>query len=113
VGKPLLVLQDPRCPLGLKVMPTSICPLAADRLRALQNGDANTMVGCEFYINDVPSNLCFFSYMHNNAGMEHQTIDISSKLLITQATVYSSLNKALEKAKEIGLVDLILDDDEI
>ncbi len=102
--------MDERCPLGLKTMPKSICPLGVQRLRAIENEEVGekALVGCDWYINDAESNYCFFSYMADNEGIDHNTIDISGKLLITQAAVYSGLNRAIEVMKEEGAVDLIL-----
>lgn len=103
--------QDPRCPLGLKCFPGQICPLAVERLRALEQIDGNAshvqeekLPGCSFAINDKDSNYCFFRYMYENEGKDHPTIEIAEKLLITQAAVYSGLNRAIVKIKESDLV---------
>jgi len=103
--------QDKRCLLGLRCFPTQICPLAISRLKALEQIDGDTshiqedkLAGCPWAINDKDSHYCFFRYMHDNAGKDHPTIDIAEKLLITQAAVYSGLNRAVAKIKESDIV---------
>jgi hypothetical protein len=111
--------MDPRCPLGLKVLPTSVCPLAVERLRALENGAGNVshlhedkLPGCTWAINDKDSSYCFFKYIRDNKGVSHDTIHIGQKLLITQAAVYSGLNRAIERTKECGILEIINRDEE-
>lgn len=99
--------MDNRCPLGLSDFPTSVCPLAVDRLRALENESGNIshlkeskLPGCPWYCKDKESNYCFFAYIYNNRDTEHTTIDIAEKLSITQAAVYSGLNRAIGKIEK-------------
>lgn len=103
--------QDRRCPLGLNCFPAQVCPLAVERLKALERAGGNashiqegSLEGCEWAINDRDSNYCFFRYIHDNAGKDHSTIEIAEKLLITQAAVYSGLNRAVSKIKDSDLV---------
>lgn len=103
--------MDKRCPLGLNCFPTQTCPLAIQRLKALEQVDGNAshvqeakMPGCDWAVNDKDSNYCFFKYMHDNEGKDHPTIEIAEKLLITQAAVYSGLNRAVSKVKESDIV---------
>lgn len=110
MSKALRVMDD-RCPLGLQDFPTSVCPLAVERLRAMRNnkGDAqNVKVGCEWYIASKEANYCFHKYMAQNEGESHATIDIASLLHVTQAVVYSDLTKAVGKVKEAGVGELLL-----
>jgi hypothetical protein len=112
---PVVAEMDERCPLGLKILPQSICPLAAQSLRALRNnpGQAEKLeLPCQWYINDRDSNYCFFKYIHDNVGKDHNTIDIASLLLTTQASVYSAQSRALQKAEDIGLAEMILSEQE-
>jgi hypothetical protein len=99
--------MDDRCPLGLNDFPTSVCPLAVERLRHLENESGNVshlkeskLPGCDWYCKDKDSNYCFFSYIHDNKDKEHTTIEIAEKLSVTQAAVYSGLNRALEKVEK-------------
>jgi len=106
--------MDDRCPLGLKSLPTSVCPLAAERLRAIRNNQAeakNITAGCDWYIQDRSANYCFFKYMADNEGEGHDTINIASLLHITQATVYADLDSAIQKTKEAGIGEIILGED--
>jgi hypothetical protein len=106
-----LRVMDERCPLGLKSLPTSVCPLAAERLRALRNSPNDPkaeQVGCSWYIADRPSNYCFFKYVHDNEGQGHETIEIAALLHATQANVHANLGKAIEKVKDAGLGDVLL-----
>ena len=106
--------QDKRCPLGLKCHPTQYCPLAIQRLKALERADGNVshlqeskIPGCDWYCADKDSNYCFFKYIHDNSGKDHSTIDIAEKLSITQAAVYSGLNRAITKLKEMKIYKLL------
>ena len=109
-------VMDPRCPLGLSDFPTSVCPLAIERLRHLENESGNVshqkesrLPGCDYYIKDKDSNYCFFAYINQNKDKEHSTIEIAEKLSITQAAVYSGLNRGLEKV-QTEVVDMIRGD---
>lgn len=109
--------QDKRCPLGLKCHPTQPCPLAIERLKALEQAEGNVshlqeskIPGCDWYINDKDSNYCFFKYIHDNQGKDHSTIDIAEKQSITQAAVYSGLNRAISKIKELPIFKLLKED---
>jgi hypothetical protein len=102
--------QDKRCPLRLQCFPTQVCPLAIERLKALERINRNTshfqesrMEGCPWAVSDKDSNYCFFKYIYENEGKEHPTIEISEKLLITQAAVYSGLNRAINRIKRSPL----------
>jgi hypothetical protein len=105
--------MDPRCPLGLKGFPKKDCHLAVERLDALkQKPGVETNVGCDWYIRSPRSHYCFFAYMSNNEGQSHETIDIARLLASTQASVYSSLTKAIESVREAGVGELLLGEDE-
>lgn len=111
--------MDARCPLKLKNHPTQCCPLAIQRLKALERAEENAthlqeseICGCPFYVNDRESNYCFFKYIHDNATKDHSTIDIAEKLSITQAAVYSGLNRVITKIKETTIYKVLLGNDE-
>ena len=102
--------QDSRCPLGLKCFPTQVCPLAIERLKALERLNRNTsnaqevkLPGCPWMINDKDANYCYFKYMYQNEGLEHTTIEISEKLLTTTASVYASLAHVIGRIKRSAL----------
>ena len=102
--------QDPRCPLKLKTFPVQVCPLAVERLKALERLNRSTsniqeskMPGCAWCINDCDSNYCFFKYIYENEGLEHTTIEISEKILTTQPSVYSSLTRVISRIKRSPL----------
>lgn len=66
---------DPRCPRQLKEGPTSFCPLAVARLRAIRTAgrelteeEENLLPGCPWAINAQLSDYCFFKYMDESAG---------------------------------------------
>lgn len=107
--------MDERCPRGLESFPTEICPEAVKRLKAIRNGQGdiqNLKIGCDWYIQDKASHYCFFKYMADNDGESRDTIEIASLLSATQASVYSSLAKAIEKVKEAGIGEMLLGEDE-
>jgi len=110
MGKKTIKEMNKRCPRKLKCFPSAPCPLAVQRLRGLKKASKNVsytqeakVKGCNWYIADKDSNYCFFKYIHDNEGEDHSTIIISEKLNITQAAVYSSLNRAIEKLKKTPL----------
>jgi len=103
--------MDCRCPLGLSDFPSTCCPLAIQRLKAIEKMDGNIshlqeskVGGCEWYINDKSANYCFFKYIYDNEDKEHSTIEMSEKLKITQAAIYSGLNRATVKIKEMKTI---------
>jgi len=102
--------QDPRCLLKLKNFPTQFCPLAIERLKALEclsriasAHQESNIPGCIWSINDKDANYCFFKYIYDNEGLEHSTIEISEKLLTTQASVYFSLARVISRIKKSAL----------
>lgn len=106
--------MDQRCPLSLKTHPKQVCPLAVQRLKALENLNGNSshmheskLPGCEWALNDKESHYCFFKYIYDNGGKDHSTIEIAEKLMITQAAVYSGLNRALERIKDSDIVKVL------
>ena len=107
-------MMDKRCPLGLNDFPCQTCPLAVQRLKSLERVDGNAshvqeskMSGCDWGINDRESNYCFFKYIHDNADKDHSTIEIAEKLLITQAAVYSGLNRILVRIQDSDIVQML------
>lgn len=95
-------------------MPTSECPLALERLRALRDNPAQAdkiTVGCPWYVDDKASNFCFFAYAAEN-DHPHDTIDLVSLLRISQTNIYSSLTRAIETVKAVGLTDLLKEEND-
>lgn len=67
--------MDQRCPRQLKEMPTSFCPLAVMRLRAiraagkeLSEDEESKLVGCVWAVNSQTANYCFFKYVDEFSG---------------------------------------------
>ena len=107
-------MMDSRCPMGLNEFPCQTCPLAVERLRALERVSGNAshmqeskMPGCDWAINDRDSNYCFFKYILFNSDRDHSTIEIAEKLKITQAAVYSALHRALMQVKDSDIIELL------
>lgn len=115
MSHPALRVMDDRCELGLKTMPQSPCALAVSALHRERSGqllkDRQTgkdIPPCEWFVADKSANFCFFKYMQDNEGQGHDTIEIAALLHTTQASVYSSLARAVEAVKEAGLGEVLL-----
>ncbi len=100
--------MDPRCPRSLEGMPTSYCPLAVMRLRAIRTAgkelteeeEAN-LPGCPWAVNHQMSNYCFFKYIQEYSGDKPPSdIEVASLNCISVDTVKKTEKSALTKIRE-------------
>lgn len=100
--------MDTRCPRQLKTNPTSWCPLAVLRLKAIRNAgrelteeEVEKLPGCVWAVNHQLANYCFFQYM-SEYGDGHQASDIEiAALMCTSVDTVKKLEKsALQKIRD-------------
>ncbi len=102
--------MDKRCPRKLDEQPTSWCPLAVLRLKALRNAgvelsekDENMLPGCPWAINHQVANYCFFNYMTQflDDNKLPSDTEIAHLMNISQDTVKKIQKAALEKIRNV------------
>ena len=104
--------MDPRCPLKLTEHPTSFCPLAVMRLKALRGigeeiteEEEQNLPGCNWAIQHQGSSYCFFKYMKQHAGQPTSDIEVAHMNSISVETVKAIQKEALEQVKASGVFD--------
>lgn len=100
--------MDKRCPRSLKTEPTSWCPLAVMRLKAIRNAgreltedeEAN-LPGCPWAINHQLANYCFFKFMSEYGdGNQASDNEIAALLYLSPETVKKVEKTSLNKVRE-------------
>lgn len=106
--------MDARCPLKLKEYPTSFCPMAVLRLKALKRLDAtptekeeDRLPGCPYSINHQQSCYCFFKYARDYLAKEVPHYEIAHLLGISEEEVYLIEKSAIDKFKNNKAIDQI------
>ena len=102
--------MDKRCPRRLEEQPTSYCPLAVLRLKALRNAgreltkdEENKLPGCPWAVNHQMANYCFFNYMSqfiDTDSLPSET-EVAHLMNISQESVKKIQKSALEKIRNI------------
>ena len=102
--------MDRRCPRKLKEQPTSWCPLAVLRLKALRNAgkelteeEENKLPGCPWAINHQMANYCFFNYMSqflDENSLPSET-EVAHLLNVSQDTVKKIQKSAIDNIRNV------------
>lgn len=101
--------MDSRCPLKLECQPTSWCPLAVLRLKALRNAggelteeEEDKLPGCQWAVNHQMANYCFFNYITQFLDDDSPPSDteIAHLMNISVETVKKIQKTALEKIRD-------------
>lgn len=100
---------DQRCPRKLSDLPTSSCPLAVKRLKAIRYSSKELteeeeahLGGCEWAVSHQLANYCFFKYMAHFAPTNRQLSDmeIAHMCSLPTETVKKTEKRALAKLKQ-------------
>lgn len=98
---------DTRCPRQLEEAPTSFCPLAVTRLRALRTAgrelteeEESALPGCPWSINSQSASYCFFKYMEEfNNDSSLSDVEVASLNCLSVETVKKIEKEALNKIR--------------
>jgi len=99
--------MDPRCPRQLEDMPTSYCPLAVTRLRAIRTAgrelteeEENALPGCPWAVNSQTANYCFFKYIDEFGGEQTLSdVEVASLNCLSIETVKKIEKEAINKIR--------------
>jgi hypothetical protein len=100
---------DCRCPRQLERSPTSFCPLAVQRLKALRHAgrelseeEEALLPGCPFALNHQLANYCFFKFIEEFTPDDKQLSDmeIAHYCNLSTETIKKVEKKALQKMRE-------------
>jgi hypothetical protein len=99
--------MDPRCPRQLSEMPSSFCPLAVIRLRAIRTAgrelteeEESALPGCVWAVNSQTANYCFFKHMAELAGEATLSdVEVASLNCLSIETVKRVEREALSKIR--------------
>jgi hypothetical protein len=98
--------MDKRCPMRLKEYPTSFCPMAVIRLKAIKGlekfpteEEEAKLPGCSYSINHQQSCYCWFKYARDYLTKEVPYHEIAHLLNIPEDEVIALEQSALEKVK--------------
>lgn len=92
------------CPRRLNSLPDSPCPLALERINAIQNQkdkrgkDIDTLRGCSWYCTSSDANYCFFSQINEDPG-PYSDEDIAAQLSMTTAQVAKNFELGTAKLR--------------
>ena len=100
--------MDKRCPRALEKFPTSYCPLAVMRLRAIRTAgrelteeEESNLPGCPWSVNHQMSNYCFFDYIKNFSGDKQPSdIEVASLNCMSVEAVKKTEKIALNKIRD-------------
>jgi hypothetical protein len=101
--------MDKRCPRQLAKSPTSYCPLAVQRLKALRHAgrelteeEEALLPGCPFAINHQLANYCFFNFIDQFTPDDKPLSDmeIAHYCNLSTETIKKVEKKALQKMRE-------------
>lgn len=98
--------MDKRCPRQLQQMPTSWCPLAVMRLKAIRNAgrelteeEEALLPGCQWAVDHQLAHYCFFNYISEFA-QEKQISDVELAALLNVSV------DTIKKIEKIALAKL-------
>lgn len=92
------------CPRRLQCLPDQPCPLALERIHAMQSQkekksrEIDNLPGCPWYSTSAESNHCFFSQIASDSG-PYTDEDIAAHLSLTQAQVAKTYETAIAKCR--------------
>lgn len=100
-------LMDPRCPRQLDDMPSTFCPLAVMRLRAIRTAgrelteeEENALPGCPWAVNSQTANYCFFKYIDEFASEQTLSdVEVAALNCLSVETVKKIEKEAMNKIK--------------
>ncbi len=102
------------CPRRLSSLPTAPCPLALERIHAMQMRkdlkgiDAESLPGCSWYCTSAESNHCFWSQISIDNG-PYDDQETAKLLGIANSTVAHTLSSAINKLQEIKDTEALQD----
>lgn len=106
--------MDSRCPMQLKEYPTTFCPMAVIRLKAVKSAESFPseeeeagMPGCDFAINHQQSCYCWFRYARDYLSRETSHYEIAHLLNIPEEEVVAIEVAAMEKVKRSAQISEI------
>jgi hypothetical protein len=98
-----------RCPLGLKEYPTTPCPMAIQRIKAIKYNiiiDEKNMPGCPWWILDSSSCYCFWYYINVfQKDKEANVSEIAASLMLSNEEVEEIISDNINKLKEDEVFD--------
>jgi hypothetical protein len=104
--------MDKRCPMMLKEYPTTFCPMAVIRLKAVKNleyfpseEEESKLPGCSYSINHQQSCYCWFKYARDYLTKDTPHHEIAHLLNIPEDEVYAIEANALEKVRKSAEVE--------
>jgi hypothetical protein len=109
---------DKRCPRQLSCAPTSYCPLAVQRLKAIRHAgrelseeEEMSLQGCNYAINHQLANYCFFKFISDFSPDEKPLSDmeIAHFCSISVDSVKKIEKKAISKMRETSDIKEIID----
>lgn len=112
--------MDKRCPRKLKKHPTSFCPMAVIRLKAIRNADSelteaeeDRLPGCPWAINHQMSNYCFFKFIAEYIDQQPLSdMEIAHLNSLSKDTVKKTEKSALAKIRNVEEIKEIRDSHE-
>lgn len=103
------------CPRRLSLPPNEPCPLALERINALQLSDeegkrrreTDNLPGCPWYVTSAEHGHCFWNLMASPDGLVEpfSDKDICDLLMLSQAQVDKAMNSAIAKLRAIKATD--------
>ena len=102
--------MDKRCPRKLVEQPTSWCPLAVLRLKAMRNAgkeltaeEEDKLPGCSWAVNHQLANYCFFNYMEQFLDEENtpSETEVAHLMNISPETVKKIQKQAIESIRNV------------
>lgn len=108
MAAPAVNKMDDRCLRKLKDTPRKWCPLAVQRLKALEylpnelsEEEEAKLPGCAFAVHSQMANYCFFKYIKDIAPNKPLSdTEIAHLLTISVETIQKTEKKALQKLKD-------------
>jgi hypothetical protein len=109
---------DKRCPRQLSCAPTSYCPLAVQRLKAIRHAGRELseeeemgLQGCNYAINHQLANYCFFKFISDFSPDEKPLSDmeIAHFCGISVDSVKKIEKKAIAKMRETSDIKEVID----
>jgi len=110
--------MDGRCPRQLETLPTSFCPLAVQRLKALRHAgrelteeEEAKLPGCGYATNHQLANYCFFNLVEGfiPENRNFSDMEIAHFLNISIDTVKKVEKKAIQHIRDSAVIKEIID----